>query len=60
MAPKRPRTATERSRARNARAARVLPPVTVDAARARALAKILVRSKQSYSAWVRRQIDEHM
>jgi hypothetical protein len=37
-----------------------LPPVTIDAARARALAKILVRSKQSYSAWVRRQIDEHM
>lgn len=55
---KRPRTANERSLARYARAARVLPPVTLDAKRAATLKRILARTHESYSAWVRRHVDE--
>lgn len=55
---KRPRSANERSLARYARAARVLPPVTLDAKRAAALKRILARSHESYAAWVRRHVDE--
>lgn len=55
---KRPKTASERSVARYARAARVLPPVTLDAARAATLGAILERTGESYAGWVRRQIDE--
>ena len=55
---KRPRTANERSRARYARAAKVLPPVTLDADRADALKRILARTHESYAAWVRRHVDE--
>jgi len=55
---KRPRSASERSLARYERAARVLPPVTLDIERAAALERILGRTKESYASWVRRQIDE--
>lgn len=55
---KRPRTANERSRARYARAARVLPPVTLDVKRAAILKRILARTRESYAAWVRRHVDE--
>lgn len=53
-----PRTATDRSRARNQRAARVLPPITLDAEHARKLDAILARSGESTAAWVRRMIRE--
>jgi len=53
-----PRTANERSRARYARAARTLPPVTLDIKRAAALKRILARTHESYAAWVRRHVDE--
>jgi len=55
---KRSMTANERSVARYARAARVLPPVTLDAKRAAALKRILARTHESYAAWVRRHLDE--
>jgi len=51
-----PRSANERSLARYARAARVLPPVTLDVEHARALDRILHRTGESYAAWVRRTI----
>jgi hypothetical protein len=59
VASKRPLTSTERSVARYARAAKVLPPVTLDASRAKALDKILARTGESYAAWIRRLIDEN-
>lgn len=55
---KRSRTASERSLARFARAARVLPPVTLDAGQAVALDRILTRTRESYAAWVRRHIEK--
>jgi len=55
---RRARTANERSIARYARAARVLPPVTLDTKRAAALKRILARTHESYAAWVRRHVDE--
>lgn len=58
MPRKPPMTSTERSVARYARAAKVLPPVPLDASRAKALARILARTKESYAAWIRRLIDE--
>jgi hypothetical protein len=36
----------------------VLPPVTLDASHATALDAILKRSMETYSAWVRRLIEE--
>lgn len=51
-------TATERSRARNARAARIIAPITLDSERAGRLAAVLDRSGETTAAWVRRMIDE--
>jgi hypothetical protein len=55
---RRPRTANERSLARYARAAKVLPPVTLDADQAAALKRILRCTGESYASWVRRHVDE--
>lgn len=54
-----PRTATDRSRARFARAARVLGGITLTAAQADALGRILVASGETAADWVRRMIAAH-
>lgn len=53
-----PRTATERSRARNRRAGRVLPPITLDDTHAKLLVDILADTGETSAAWVRRMIRE--
>lgn len=53
-----PRTATQRSRARNARAARILGGIALDAEHARKLDAILASTGESAAAWVRRAIRE--
>jgi hypothetical protein len=55
-----PLTATERSVARNRRAGRVLPPITLDDDHARMLAGILADTGETVSAWVRRMIREQV
>jgi hypothetical protein len=55
---RRPRTDTERSTARYARAAATIPPITLDEARAAKLASILSSTGETRAAWVRRMIDE--
>lgn len=52
-----PKSSTERSLARNLRAARVLPPVTLDERHATRLARLLAIRGETYSAWVRRKIE---
>lgn len=53
-----PATATQRSRARNQRAARILGGIALDAEHARKLDAILAHSGESAAAWVRRMIRE--
>lgn len=53
-----PRSATARSVARYARAARTVPQVPLDADHAERLAAILARTGETASAWVRRMIRE--
>jgi hypothetical protein len=55
---RKPRTATERSRARNQRATRVLSPITLDAEHTRKLDAILARTSETTAAFVRRMIRE--
>jgi hypothetical protein len=58
MTTPKPLTATARSLARNRRAARVLPPVTLDDEHAQMLTEILADTGEKASAWVRRMIRE--
>lgn len=53
-----PLTPTARSLARNRRAARVLPPVTLDDDHTAMLADILADTGESAAAWVRRMVRE--
>lgn len=53
-------TPTERSLARNARAARILPPITLDRVHADSLTRILTRTGETAAAWVRRMIRESL
>lgn len=59
--PRKPRPAspTERSAARNARAARILGGIALDAAHAGMLADIIADSGETAASWVRRMIREH-
>ena len=52
------RSATDRSRARNARAARILGGIALDAEDARKLDRILAKTGESAAAWIRRMIRE--
>lgn len=54
-----PQSPTQRSLARNARAAKVLPTITLDRAHADRLSRILARTGESVAAFVRRAIREH-
>lgn len=54
-----PATPTERSAARNARAARILGGIALDDAHAGMLADIIADSGETAAAWVRRMIREH-
>ena len=56
--PPKPRTDAERSRARYQRAAATLPPITLDAATADALTRLLARTGETQAALVRRLIRE--
>lgn len=56
--PPKPRTDAERSRARYQRAAATLPPITIDADHAAALARLLARTGETQTALVRRLIRE--
>jgi len=58
MTARKPRTATDRSRARNARAARIMGGIALDADDARKLDAILARTGESAAGWVRRMIRE--
>lgn len=60
MKPDAPRTATDRSRARNARAARILGGIALSREQADALARILTRTGETAAAWVRRMIRESL
>lgn len=60
MPASKPRTATDRSRARFQRAARVLGGITLDAGQAAALARILAASGETAAQWVRRMIAEQV
>lgn len=53
-----PRTATDRSRARFRRAARVLGGITLDAEQAAALDRVLAETGETAADWVRRMIRE--
>lgn len=52
------RTSTERSQARNARAARILGGIALDADHDRMLRAILARTGETAAAWIRRAIRE--
>ena len=58
MTTPKPLTATQRSVARNRRAGRVLPPITLDDDHARMLAALLTDTGETAAAWVRRMIRE--
>lgn len=58
MTARKPRTATDRSRARNARAVRILGGITLDAEHAQLLDRILACTGETAAAWVRRMIRE--
>jgi hypothetical protein len=51
-------TPTERSQARNARAAFRTSPVTLDEEQKRQLSAVLTRTNETYAAWIRRVIRE--
>lgn len=53
-----PQSATQRSRARNARAARILGGIALDADHDRMLRAILARTGETAAAWIRRAIRE--
>lgn len=53
-----PRTATERSRARNKRAARILGGITLDQEHDEALKMILAATGENTTEWIRRMIRE--
>jgi hypothetical protein len=55
---RRTKTAAERSRERYRRAAAVIAPITLDAARARRLAHVLRHTGETRADCVRRLIDE--
>lgn len=55
---RKPSTATQRSRARNQRAARILGGIALDADHDRKLSEILARTGESAAEWVRRMIRE--
>ena len=54
-----PRTSTERNRARNARAARILGGIALDERHDAALRVILAATGETGAGWVRRMIGEH-
>lgn len=56
---RRPRTAAERSRARNRRAGRILGGIALDHEHTQMLVDILASSGETAADWVRRMIREH-
>lgn len=53
-------TPSARSKARYRRAAKVIPPITLDEQHAGMLAKILAATGESAAVWVRRMIREQV